>query len=458
MTANRIDVIDMACEEYSQEVLGFSNVISSGNPTPYFDPIVSTVSPTLTPFGDSDFLLFEEADSFLAIEDDPTSPEVDPTYYDPDGDILLLEAILNSDPSPPLQSGNYLQKLKKILNCEANFSWRGCIDYRSGMWLPERTFHFPSWTQMLERLAGNQLLLFPRWIFGLFPDSIDPKGPRKDNLYLPYGNICPMSHPFGPMQCKPGTFQRCMMAIFHDMIEKMMEGAYGGLFRSSGGFFLYMLSHLDKNVKTDIEVWTDAKLTLSLKLLHPTTVKGSVEFSLGMRLLPLVAIISDRGTHFCNDQFAKVMLKYGVSHRLSTRITPRQVGRFEVSNRCLKEFLKRTVGENRASWSDKLDDALWAFRTAYKTPIGCTPYKLVYGISIHTLKTKGMSSARLILGAQSLWALKHAIFDLPKPEGMSRIFEASRARGICPSITRASQSSASFGNPDILILSTNVYL
>ncbi|GJV52921.1 hypothetical protein Tco_1448662 [Tanacetum coccineum] len=75
MTANRIDVIDMACEEYSQEVLGFSNVISSGNPTPYYDPIVSTSSPTLTPFGDSDFLLFEEADSFLAIEDDPTSSE-----------------------------------------------------------------------------------------------------------------------------------------------------------------------------------------------------------------------------------------------------------------------------------------------------------------------------------------------------------------------------------------------
>ncbi|GJY26147.1 reverse transcriptase domain-containing protein [Tanacetum coccineum] len=72
-----------ACEEYSQEVLGFSNVISSGNPTPYYDPIVSTSSPTLTPFGDSDFLLFEEADSFLAIEDDPTSPEVDPTYYGP---------------------------------------------------------------------------------------------------------------------------------------------------------------------------------------------------------------------------------------------------------------------------------------------------------------------------------------------------------------------------------------
>ncbi|GJX98107.1 reverse transcriptase domain-containing protein [Tanacetum coccineum] len=106
----------------SQEVLGFSNVISSGNPTPYYDPIISTVSPTLTPFGDSDFLLFEEADSFLAIEDDPTSPEVDPTYYDPDGDILLLEAILNSDPSPPPPKGRYFQKLEKRSNiCEANY-------------------------------------------------------------------------------------------------------------------------------------------------------------------------------------------------------------------------------------------------------------------------------------------------------------------------------------------------
>ncbi|GJW09761.1 hypothetical protein Tco_1575588 [Tanacetum coccineum] len=92
----------------SQEVLGFSNVIASGNPTPYFEPIVSTASPNLTPFGDSDFLLFEEADSFLALEDDPTSSEVDPTYQDTEGDILILEAILNSEPPPSLQIMNYI--------------------------------------------------------------------------------------------------------------------------------------------------------------------------------------------------------------------------------------------------------------------------------------------------------------------------------------------------------------
>nr|GFD48695.1 reverse transcriptase domain-containing protein [Tanacetum cinerariifolium] len=91
-----------ACEEYSQEVLGFSDVTASGSPTPSDDLIVSTTSPTLIPFGDSDFLLFEESDAFLGLEDDPDSSKLDPSYYDSEGDILLLEAILNCDPSPPL--------------------------------------------------------------------------------------------------------------------------------------------------------------------------------------------------------------------------------------------------------------------------------------------------------------------------------------------------------------------
>nr|GEZ20552.1 reverse transcriptase domain-containing protein [Tanacetum cinerariifolium] len=104
MTANKIDVIKSACEEYSQEVLGFSNVTASGIPTPQNDPIVSATSPTLNPFGDSDFLLFEEAGAFLGLEDDPDLSKINPFYYDPEGDVLLLEAILNSEPSPPLSN------------------------------------------------------------------------------------------------------------------------------------------------------------------------------------------------------------------------------------------------------------------------------------------------------------------------------------------------------------------
>nr|GEX32165.1 reverse transcriptase domain-containing protein [Tanacetum cinerariifolium] len=104
---NRIDVIDVACEEYSQEVFGFS---MSGNPTPSTEPIVSTSSPTITPFGHSDFLL-EETDAFLATKDESISPKIDDSYYDSDRDILLLEEFLNNDPSsPPLPS----QELKFV--------------------------------------------------------------------------------------------------------------------------------------------------------------------------------------------------------------------------------------------------------------------------------------------------------------------------------------------------------
>nr|GEX61203.1 reverse transcriptase domain-containing protein [Tanacetum cinerariifolium] len=90
------------------------------------------------------------------------------------------------------------------------------------------------------------------------------------------------------------------------------------------------------------------------------------------------AIISDRGTYLCNVQLTRVMIK-------------------------LKRILERTVGENHASWSDKLNDALWAIRTAYKTPIGCTPYKLVYGKSCHL---------SIELEHRAYWALKHVNFDL----------------------------------------------
>nr|GFA73985.1 reverse transcriptase domain-containing protein [Tanacetum cinerariifolium] len=113
-------------------------------------------------------------------------------------------------------------------------------------------------------------------------------------------------------------------------------------------------------------------------------------------------IISDRGTHFCNDQFSRVMAKYGVTHRLSTAYHPQTSGHVEVTNRGLKRILERMVGENRASWSDNLEDALWAFRTAFKTSIGCTPYHLVYGKACHL---------PLELEHKAYWALKHANFD-----------------------------------------------
>ncbi|GJT50653.1 reverse transcriptase domain-containing protein, partial [Tanacetum coccineum] len=115
------------------------------------------------------------------------------------------------------------------------------------------------------------------------------------------------------------------------------------------------------------------------------------------------AVISDRSTHFCNSQFSKVLEKYDVTHKLSTSYHPQTSGQVKVSDHGLKMILERTVCEHRAKWADKLDDALWVFRTAFKTPIGCTPYKLVYDKSCHL---------PIELEHKAYWALKWTNFDL----------------------------------------------
>ncbi|GJW18779.1 reverse transcriptase domain-containing protein [Tanacetum coccineum] len=151
----------------------------------------------------------------------------------------------------------------------------------------------------------------------------------------------------------------------HDFVTRCDILNFMGPFPSSRGnkYILVAVDYLSKWVEAKALPTNDARVVCKfLKTL----------FS---RFGAPRAIISDRGTHFCNDQFSKVMLK----------------------------ILERTIGENRASWSDKLDGALWAFHTAYKTPIGCTPYKLVYGKACHL---------SIELEHKAYWALKHTNFDI----------------------------------------------
>nr|GEV62713.1 reverse transcriptase domain-containing protein [Tanacetum cinerariifolium] len=873
---NKVDHIDATCEEYSQEVLGFFDIVANGNSTSYYDPIVSISSSTLTPFDESDFLLLEEVDAFIAIDDEPISLEIDATYYDPEGDILILEALLNSDPLPPLPNQKYyfpkIHKDLKVIEPKNNKSlndeppevklkelpphleyaflrdnnkwpiiiskdlsvdekfvlikvlksqkqaiawnltdikgidpefcshkilleedyepkvqsqrkvnpkihdvikkeveklldtgliypipeipwvsqvhcvpkkggmtvvtndenklvptrlvtgWRVCIDYQK---LNEATrkdhFPLPFMDQMLKRLAGNEYYCFLNGFSGYFQIPIDPKYQEKTTFTCLYGMFAYKRMPFGLCNA-PGTFQQCMMAIFHDMIERTME-VFMDDFSVFGNSFSTCLTNLEKMLKrcegTKLSLnWEKshfmvkegvilghkiskkgtkvekAKIEVISKLPHPTTVKGIISFLghagfyqrfikdfskisrpmthllekngpfvfsddcvqafqtlkklteapilialnwdqpfklmsdasdfavgevLGQRIekhfrpihyasktmteaesnyttiekctrtIPLSStyllknakarllrwillqefdfkvidtkgaenyavdhlsrlenpyenvidpkeinesfppetisklshhdqstpwfahfanyhagkfiikgmstqqknkffkdvkhyfwddpflfetcadqvirwcvvgqeavdnltachsgltgghyganytakkveakalptndarvvvkflkslfsrfrtpktIISDRGTHFCNDQFAKVMSKYEVNHRLSIAYHPQTSGQVEVTNLGRKRILERTVRENQASWTDKLDDALWAFRTAFKTPIGCTPYRLVYGKSCHL---------PLEIEHKAFWALKHANFDL----------------------------------------------
>nr|GEV64365.1 reverse transcriptase domain-containing protein [Tanacetum cinerariifolium] len=260
--------------------------------------VVSSTSSTLTPFENSNFLL-EEVDAFLAIEDDPTSSTFYQPYLDPKGDILLLEAF---HPSPPPNQGNYLPEVElKDLPPHLEYAFLEGDDklpviIAKDLSVEEKT----ALITMLKRLARNQYYYFLDGFSGYFQIPIDPKDQEKTTFTWPYGMFAYRRMPFGLCNA-PSTFQRCMTAIFHDLIEKTMEvfmddfSIFGNSFQSCLSYLKRMLKRLCLNwekshfiVKEGIVLghkiskqWIEvdkAKVDVITKLPHPTTVKGFRSF------------------------------------------------------------------------------------------------------------------------------------------------------------------------------------
>nr|GEX92521.1 reverse transcriptase domain-containing protein [Tanacetum cinerariifolium] len=326
-TCMNLELVDLLFSR--PEVLGFFDVIASGNRTPYYDQIVSTTSLTLTPFENSDFLL-EEVDAFLALEDDPNSPKVELKDLPPHlkytfskGDErfpVIIAKDLSVEEKTALitvlkpHKRAIAWKLSDIKGIDPEFCThkilmeedfepaRVCIDHRK---LNEATskdhFPFSFMDQIIKRLAGNQYYCFIDGFLGYFQIPIDLKDQEKTTSTWSYRTFAYRRMPFGLCNA-PGTFQRCMMAIFHDMIEKTMEVLMDDLSVFENSFQSY-LSHLEKMLKRcedtnlclkwekshfmvkegivlghkiskeGIEV-DKAKVDVIAKLPHPITIKG----------------------------------------------------------------------------------------------------------------------------------------------------------------------------------------
>nr|GEU60827.1 reverse transcriptase domain-containing protein [Tanacetum cinerariifolium] len=424
------------------------------------EPIVKFSSPTLTPFGERGIIYLEKL-----LNDDPFQlPLMDLKQAEKTKAKSSIEEPpeLELKELPSHLEYAFLEETKKLHIIIA----KDLKDVEKEALIKVLKSH--------KRAIAWKISDIKDGFLGYFQIPIDPQDQEKTTFTCPYVTFTYDRMPFGLCNATD-TFQRCMIAIFHDMIEKTMEVFMDGLsvFEDS---FSSCLSKLDKMLKrcedtnlmlnwekyhfmckerimlghkiskSGIEV-DRVKVDVIAKLHHLTTFKDQIirQCVNGQEAIDILKACHEgptRGQHGANliakkvfdagfflptiyrddhdmikscdtcqrqgkisqrdempqnaIQFARIMTKYGVTHHLATAYHPQMSGQVEVSNRGLKRILERTVGENHSSWSDKLDDALWAFRTAFKTPIGCTPYKLAYeNYLIYKERTKKLHDSKI---------------------------------------------------------------
>ncbi|GKA28981.1 reverse transcriptase domain-containing protein [Tanacetum coccineum] len=234
-SVKRIDLIDATCAEYAPKVLDFTE---SGDSTSIIsDP------PSFTPFEGSEMILEEEIEEFLK-HDESLNMDLNDEFNDEEGDITYLEKLLEVFSWTKIMTVVQNDD-NELIPTRLVTGWRVCIDYRK---LNDATrkdhFPLPFMDQMLERLAGNEFYCFLDGFSGYFQIPIDPQDQEKTTFTCPYGTFAYKRMPFGLCNA-PGTFQRCMTAIFHDMIERTME-VFMDDFSVFGDNFSKCLDNLDK--------------------------------------------------------------------------------------------------------------------------------------------------------------------------------------------------------------------